>query len=297
MASWSHAVISLAFKILAICVARSIALSFQKKGMHFNAVTRIFFFLVICAVAGQSHTFAQQTGREYYELKIFDFSTADQEALTDDYLKQALLPALKRYGIGPVGVFKSREALAGKGQRRTYVVIPFQSLIQFGLLEPTLAGDPDFTDAGSAFINAPFDRPPYDRTESVLLHAFEQRPQMQVSTIGGPRSDRIYELRSYESPTQAMHQNKLDMFNIGKEADIFDRLGFHPVFYGAVVSGNRMPNLMYLTTFKNQEDRDVHWDTFRADPQWNRLEGLPEYQNNVSGGEKLFLYPTEYSDY
>jgi hypothetical protein len=86
------------------------------------------------------------------------------------------------------------------------------------------------------------------------------------------------------------------MFNSG-ETDLFDRLGFNPVFYGNVIAGSHMPNLMYLTTFNDKADRDKHWDAFGKDTQWKDLSGRKEFQNNVSKGDITFLYPTDYSDF
>ena len=39
------------------------------------------------------------------------------------------------------------------------------------------------------------------------------------------------------------------MFNAGGEIDIFTKLNFNAVFYGDVIVGSHMPNLMYLTCF------------------------------------------------
>ena len=82
-----------------------------------------------------------------------------------------------------------------------------------------------------------------------------------------------------------------------KEAEgIFRRLGFNAVFYAEVLSGSRMPNLMYMTTFRDQADRDARWKSFSADPDWKKLSAMEEYKNNVSKADKFFLRPVEYSD-
>ena len=86
------------------------------------------------------------------------------------------------------------------------------------------------------------------------------------------------------------------MFNDGEGA-LFDRLGFNAVFYGEVISGSTMPNLMYMTTFENKASRDEHWKAFSTAPEWEKLKVMPKYQNNVSKNDTRFLTPTEYSDY
>ncbi len=69
-----------------------------------------------------------------------------------------------------------------------------------------------------------------------------------------------------------------------------------PFFYGEVIAGSRMPNLMYMTTFENMASREKHWDSFRNDPEWKTLSAMPKYQKNVSKSDIIFLRPTDYSD-
>jgi hypothetical protein len=151
--------------------------------------------------------------------------------------------------------------------------------------------------SGSDYINAPYDQPPYQRIESILLRAFKDMPVMQPTPLDGPRSERIYELRSYESATEKIFANKVDMFNDGGEIKLFEKLNFYAVFYSEVISGPKMPNLMYMTTHANQEARDANWDAFVKAPEWLEMKSLPKYQKNVSHIDIYFLYPTEYSDY
>ena len=87
------------------------------------------------------------------------------------------------------------------------------------------------------------------------------------------------------------------MFNSGGEITLFDKLEFNAIFYGEVISGSKMPNLMYMTTFSDQESRDAHWKSFFESPEWDTLKNMEQYKNNVSKGDIYFLYPTSYSDY
>lgn len=234
--------------------------------------------------------------REFYQLKIYSFGSEDQIAATDDYLKNAFIPAVKKQGIEKVGVFKSRVSETDTVQK-TFVLLPFESLEQFQELDSKLLKDSTHTEAGSAYINANYDNPPYDHMESILLQAFTDMPMMQVPNLDSPRADRVYELRSYESPTEKYYRNKVDMFNAGGEVTLFDSLNFNAVFYGEVISGPKMPNLMYMTTHADMATRDKNWEAFVDSPEWKTLSALPEYQNNVSHADIWLLYPTEYSDY
>ena len=119
---------------------------------------------------------------------------------------------------------------------------------------------------------------------------------MIAPQLKGPKSERVYELRSYESASEKIYWNKVKMFNAGGEIKLFDRLGFNGIFYGEVVFGSKMPNLMYMTSFENKEERDLHWKTFGSDPAWKELSSKPGYQHNVSKHDITFLQATSYSD-
>lgn len=121
-------------------------------------------------------------------------------------------------------------------------------------------------------------------------------PKIEKSGLTGSKGNRVYELRSYESATEKIFKNKVRMFNQGGEIALFQRLGFNAIFYGEVIFGSKMPNLMYMTSFENKAARDEHWKTFGNDPEWKKLSSLPEYQNNVSKIEIVYLTPADYSD-
>ncbi len=239
---------------------------------------------------------AQNVQREFYQLKSYTLENERQEELTDGYLRDAYLPALKRMGIHNVGVFKmhpNKYIVSNK----IFVLIPFSSLDKLYSMETKLWNDTVYQKAGKEYIGASYEFPPYIRVNTTLMLAFEDMPKMAPSKVEGPRAERIYELRSYESPTEAIFQNKVDMFNAGGEVVLFEDLGFNAVFYAEVLSGDKMPNLMYMTTFKNQEIRDELWKSFGEAPKWKEISSMAKYQNNVSHIDRMFLYPTEYSDY
>lgn len=234
--------------------------------------------------------------QEFYQLKVYTLKDDDQENTTETYLKDAFLPGLKRMGIRNIGVFKERSD-GTDSTKQIFVLIPFESLSQFESTDEKLSADELYLAAGSVYLDAPYDKPPYQRIESTLLKAFSDMPILQIPELGGDRADRIYELRSYESATEKIHKNKVDMFNAGGEIKLFDRLGFKAVFYASAISGSKMPNLVYMTTFENQESRDEHWKAFVDAPEWKEMIAMPKYQNNVSHIDIFFLYPTDYSDY
>lgn len=253
-----------------------------------------FTMLFVCSICTKG--IAQDVSRDFYVLQIYTLANELQEVLTDTYLQHGLLPALKRQQISSVGVFKWKEEVQDSILQR-FVLYPISQPNTLDLIKESLEKDEELQKNHSLFLNAAHDAPPYDRIETLLLKAFKEMPALQASRVEGDRSDRVYELRSYESPTEALFINKVHMFNEGGEVALFQRLGFNAVFYGEVLAGPRMPNLMYMTTFKDMETRDLMWKAFVASPEWQGLINDPFYDNNVSKADILLLYPTDYSDY
>lgn len=234
--------------------------------------------------------------RQLQQLITYTFTDSAQRARTDAYLAEALLPALHRLDLEPVGVFHSRITEADSIPR-SYVLIGYDDWIQFEAARAALASDSLHLTAGAPYLEAPHDQPPFERMETTLLRAFADMPRLAAPDLPGPRAARVYELRSYESPTEALFINKVEMFNAGGEVALFDRLDFNAVFYGKVIAGSAMPNLMYMTSFADMASRDAHWEAFVNSPTWDSLSNDPYYANNVSHADIWLLYPTSYSDY
>ncbi len=252
-------------------------------------------FLVIFLTVFVSGVFALAAEREIYQIRIYHLKDKAQETRVDQFLQSALIPALHKAGIKKVGVFKP-VGNDTASDRRIFVFIPFNTLNQVISVSDRLESDKDIDVAGNAYVNAAYTDPPFIRMETILLQAFTEMPVMQVPSLKSPKPDRIYELRSYESATEKLHINKVHMFNQGGEVKLFKRLGFNAVFYGRVIAGSTMPNLMYMTTFENKASRDEHWKSFIADAEWKTLGARPEYKNNVSKNVTMFLQPAEYSE-
>ena len=234
--------------------------------------------------------------REFYQLSVYNYTTEGQERILDTYLQTALIPALHSLNIKSVGVFK---AIANdtSANKTMYVLIPVKSLNAIVEINDKLLKDEKFNSNSKEYANVLYTSPAYTRMETILLKAFSLAPTMKLPKLKSPKNERVYELRSYESASERIFRNKVQMFNVGGEIDIFSKLNFNAVFYGEVIAGANMPNLMYMTTFENKEDRDAHWASFRDDADWANLKSKPEYQNNVSRNETIFLRPTDYSDY
>lgn len=252
------------------------------------------FLLVFFALASIVSSYA--ASRDYYQLQVFRLNGKAQEEKVDHFLKNAYLPALHKAGIETIGVFKPLETDTTSG-KRIYVWIPFKSLNHFAEIQDKLTNDQHYQNAGIDFLGAPFDQVPFMRKESILLKAFPDAPNYFIPNYTTPRSERIYELRSYEAPTENLFRQKVKMFNEGGEIKLFKKLEFNVVFNAEVISGSNMPNLMYLSTFSDMSSHDAHWKTFGGHPEWKKMSGLEEYKNTVSKAVILLLRPTDYSDF
>ncbi len=238
----------------------------------------------------------KKSKQEYYQLKVYHFNTAQQEQLLDAYFKNALLPALHRNGIDKAGVFKTiaNDTLVDKTM---YVLVPFKSIDATDKLQDKLLADAEYQTSGADFVNVNYKSPAYTRMEVILLKAFPLAPEMKIPALKSGKKDRVYELRSYESASEKIFKNKVQMFNQGDEIGLFKRLNFNAVFYSEVIAGSKMPNLMYMTSFENMDDRNAHWKAFSSDTAWVKLKSMPIYQNNVSHIDITFLKGVEYSDF
>lgn len=231
---------------------------------------------------------------DYYSLRVYTIEDQSQESAMDQYLENAYIPALKRAGIRDVGVFKTIEG-RNDGQKMIVVFIPFRSLKEFEKLSVQLEKDTEFQSAAKDFREAPYDKPPYQRLETTLMKAFSASPEYHKPELATPASERVYELRSYQSATEELHRRKVKMFDEGESA-LFVDLGFEPMFFSRVIAGPDMPNLIYMTCHENEQAQEENWAAFRDHPEWNRMKVLGEYQHTVSKSEKWMLHPTAYSD-
>ncbi|HEY8931116.1 MAG TPA: NIPSNAP family protein [Mucilaginibacter sp.] len=231
----------------------------------------------------------------YYQIRIYHFKTDAQQGRVDAYLQKAFLPAMHRAGVKNVGVFTpvASDTLG----KRTYVFIPYKTFADIKKVETALAADQQYLADGKDYIDAAYNDPAYTRMETILLSAFPKMLFAEVPKLTANKTDRVYELRSYESATEKQNVNKVGMFNDGDEVALFKRLGFNAVFYAEVIAGSHMPNLMYMVTFNSMADHDKLWKDFGNDAYWKSLSAKPQYQNNVNHVDAIFLHPTAYSDF
>jgi hypothetical protein len=235
--------------------------------------------------------FGSETGpgvgphQEYYQWRAYTLRTGPQLGLTQGYFERALIPALNRLGMSPVGTFKLD---IGPETPTYYVLIPSTSVETLLSLDTLLGKDPEYVKGASGFRDAPASAPAFVRAERSILSAFSGWPKLTAPKL----EKRIFQLRTYESPSQVAHTRKIQMFNEA-EIGLFTKAGLNPVFFADTVIGTRMPNLTYMLTFPDLPTLTAHWAAFADDPAWKELSRKPGNTDAeiVSNITNLYLSP------
>jgi hypothetical protein len=226
------------------------------------------------ALAGNGAAEAQPAAkREFYQIRRYNLKSGPQLKLTEDYFADALIPALGRMSIGPVGAFRLD---FGPETPQFYLLIPGSSPDALATLDMQLAKDEGFLKSAATCWNATAAAPAFQRIETSLLIAFEGWPKITPPASSATKGKRIFQLRTYESPSESEHIRKVEMFHKG-EFEYFQRSGCHPVFFGDTLFGSRMPCLTYMLSFTDLAELDTSWAKFRSDPDWKKLSADPRY--------------------
>lgn len=231
--------------------------------------------------------------RDYYELRAYRLRPGASSARLDGYLEKALIPALNARGIAAVGVFTGPEANATAPA--IWVLIPHRSLESVGRVTAELNADLAVRGAAREYFEGPTKaEPAFERIDSWLLLAFAGLPRLAVPALAREGRARIFEMRTYESYSEAKALNKVDMFNDG-EIGVMQELNLSPVFYGQALIGRDLPHLTYLLCSPDRETHARNWKAFTQHPVWVKLKNDPRYQDNVSKVTSRFLEPASYS--
>jgi hypothetical protein len=222
---------------------------------------------------------------EFYQLRHYTLRNGAQTTIVQNYFQQALIPALNRMGISQVGTFKLD---IGPDTPRYYVLIPSTSAEKLLTLDLHLPHDAEFVKAAADFWAAPATATAFERVDVSMMSAFAGFPKL----IAPKPTKRIFQLRTYESPSHAAHMKKVDMFENGEIA-IFQKTGLTPVFFAHNLSGTKLPSLTYMLTFADVAELTAHWATFASSPEWKEISHRPglsdaEIVNNITN---LYLSP------
>lgn len=255
-----------------------------------KTVSRILTLVALAGVSILSPLGAQQKGnaREFYEIRVYSFDKAEQRARVADYWADAAIPALNRLGCDRIGLFEESVKQSGESQEKIVALIPYKALNQLNAYDLKLERDKVYRKAAASYLDATKDAPAYKRIESHLLRAMKVKPTLSVPDTS---ENRIFEMREYEGHSETGSATKIAMFD-EVEADIFAESGLDAVFYGKTLIGANRPSLMYMVWFKDEEEHQADWDSFRNNPNWDVARNDPKYKpGGVSGRTTFMLKP------
>ena len=225
---------------------------------------------------------------QYYELRVYTTKSEEQQKLVSDYWQNAAIPAYNRMGIQPVGVFTE---LQDSPSNKVYVLIPCDSLEVFSAIPARLAADTAYQSAAAEYMSRPKSDPAYVRIESSLNVAFDSMKKLAAPPSAADKTPWIFELRTYQSPSESKGINKVQMFNSGEVPLMFES-ELSPVFFSQTLVGSQMPNLIYMVSGENMDEHKQQWQKFFDAPVWKKLSGDPQYKDNVSRVISVFLKRT-----
>lgn len=226
------------------------------------------------------------------ELRRYRLRNGPLQARFSAYAKDALVPALGRAGVAPVGAFT---VSFGSNSPTLLLLLPHKDAESLLTLESRLAADADYGKAAASLLGLPASDPPFERCDSSLIGAVPTAPGVEKPAGESAGAARVFELRTYRSPSEPAGRKKIEMFEAGGELSIFRRLGMHTVFFGRDLVGAGLPSLTYMLAFADVAAREKAWVAFRDDPAWVKLRDQPAYADIVSGIDAWLLRPTDYS--
>ena len=141
---------------------------------------RISSYLLIICLAFVSLTVADKNlKKDFYQIKVYYLKDNAQILAVDQYLKDAYLPALHRAGINKVGVFKPIANDTAQ-VKKICVFIPFTSLKEWQNLQGELDKDISYQSASKDYTDAPADKKPFERIESINFRRNTGRSQQRI---------------------------------------------------------------------------------------------------------------------
>jgi hypothetical protein len=200
---------------------------------------------------------AQRT--KFYMMQTFQLRQGTQLARLNQWLSQAYLPALSKIHSGPQIAL---ESLIAPHNPQLVLIVGYSSFEQISTISAKMDADKNVEAAFNKVERDP--EPLFDSQINTLLEATPYSPEVAMQKHDKPR---LFELRTYHSPTWSQHQAVHERF-AGPEIKVFHKCGIHPILYTTTIFGANMPNLTYLIPFDSLAAREKAWDAFAVDPDW-----------------------------
>jgi hypothetical protein len=226
------------------------------------------------------------------ELRRYRLRNGALAARFSAYAKDALVPALGRAGLAPIGAWN---VAMGPDSPTVHLLLPHPDAVSVVTLDARLEADAEYRKAAASSLALPPADAPYLACDSSLHAAVATLPGIEKPTGASAGKDRLFELRTYRSATEAASRRKIEMFEAGGELALFRRVGLNPVFFGRDLVGPGLPSLTYMVVFADAAAREAAWAAFREHPAWVKMRDDARYADTVSSIDSSLLRPTDYS--
>jgi hypothetical protein len=227
------------------------------------------------------------------ELRRYHLRSGALAARFAAYAKDALVPALRRAGVTPVGAWN---VALGPDSPTVHLLLPHPDAASVPTLADRIDADAEYRKAAAASLALPPSDPPFLSCDSSLHVTVPKRPAVDRPSGATAGKDRVFELRTYRSATEAAHRRKIEMFCSGGELGLFDRVGLQTVFMSRDLVAPGLPSLTYMLVFADASAHERAWAAFRDHPDWVKLRDDPRYADTVSQIDSTLLRPTDYSE-
>jgi hypothetical protein len=227
------------------------------------------------------HAADKPASKQIVELRLYTFASPEKQKAFEEFLGSAMIPALNRAGVNPVGVFQAYKGDFAKTALKQdtphlYVLLPHNTAESFVTLADRLAADEAYQKAAPAVLDAPRKEPAYAGCETSVMISFDAVPKVEVPTKAATR---VMQLRIYQAHNDAKAYRKMQMFSEGGEIQIFRDCGMAPVFGGRALAGERFPNVTYMLGFDEEAAMGKGWGAFGKSPGWQKLRGDATYKD------------------
>ena len=241
---------------------------------------------------------AVERAREYVEVRKYTVKDAEKREKLIGILDKALIPALNRQRLKPVGVFAPLEGdIVPRNEKEknaltVFVVIPHTTAATFVSANAKLLADSIYRKDAAPIFETNSKDPVYTNCDTFFLYNFPTIPVLENPSLG---ADRIFQLRLYRSFNIERNAAKIKMFDQGGEMPLFRKVGLNPIFFGDVIAGTRLPALLYMFGCPSVEARNTSWKNFVESPEWKEISRQPEYADTATEIENFFLKPSPVS--
>jgi len=146
------------------------------------------------------------------ELRRYRLRNGALAARFGAYAKDALVPALGRAGLAPIGAWN---VTMGPDSPTLHLLLPHPDAASVVTLDLRLEADAEYRKAAAASLALPPVDPPFLSIDSSLHAAVGTMPGVEKPAGLAAGKNRVFELRTYRSATEAASRRKIEMFEAG----------------------------------------------------------------------------------